>query len=120
LTRRSAGVNLRLTSAEGCCPHGDGKAIVVFRDQAGLIVTVDVTDHFKMRAAQRRFTSVEALNVLRHGRIRDQAEYQPFFGNWKYVLCGKHDRGTLHIVAALAFRGAMIYQPVVLITGYIR
>jgi hypothetical protein len=89
--------------------------------QAGSSGRVEVTSHFKMRASQRRFTTVDALNVLRAGRLEGTPEYCPEFENWKYTVSGKHDRGCLYIVAALDLGKDRDHSPLaVLVTGYIR
>jgi hypothetical protein len=80
-----------------------------------------VTPHFKMRAAQRGFTTPDALNVLRRGSLVGLPGFCPEFCNWKHVVKGVHDLGALFVVAGVS--GGDERQTwsnsVVLITGYL-
>src|SRR5579863_8469072 len=63
---------------------------------------VTVTSHFKMRAAQRGFTTPEALTVLKRGRIIRSPEFCAEFCNWKFSVEGDHDDGNLIVIAAIS------------------
>src|ERR1035437_1231897 len=89
---------------------------------AGCGGCVDMTSHFKMRAAQRGFTTPDVMNVLRRGEIIGEPEYCPEFCNWKLSVRGEHDDGCL-ILAVAVSAGDQCQtwsQSVMLITGYIR
>jgi hypothetical protein len=83
---------------------------------------VDVTSHFKMRAAQRGFTTPETLRILKYGAIIGEPEFCAEFCNWKFSVEGEHDSGRLVIVAAVSAgdRGQSWSRNVMLITGYVR
>jgi hypothetical protein len=61
--------------------------------------------------------------VLRSGAILGSPEFCPEFCNWRFLVSGEHDRGTLYVVAAVSAgdkRQICVPHSVVLITGYIR
>ena len=89
--------------------------------QAGSSGRITITSHLKMRGSQRRFTTVEALNVVRTGKLEDRPEYCCNYGNWKYRMYGKHDYGYLWIVVALGFDDEDCKRSrIILVTGYVR
>lgn len=49
---------------------------------AGVLGVLELSSHFKMRTAQRKFTTVEALQILRRGEISGVPEFIPDFCNW--------------------------------------
>jgi hypothetical protein len=81
-----------------------------------------MTSHFKMRASQRGFTSPEALQVLRHGKVQGSPEFCAEFCNWKFMMAGKHDYGRLFVVAGVSAgdQRQIWSSGVVLITGFLR
>jgi|GEM_PF-7029639 len=83
---------------------------------------VDVTSHFTARAAERGFTTVEALNVLKGGVLKCPPLFCAEFCNWKFLVSGEHDEGRLVVAAAVCAgeEGQLWSSSVPLITGYIR
>lgn len=84
---------------------------------------LEITQHFRIRSAERGFSTVEAQNVLRHGMISGAPEFCPDFCNWRFLVSGEHDNGTLYIVAGVSGgdrRQVCVPHSVALITGYIR
>jgi hypothetical protein len=90
--------------------------------RAGSGGCVDSTSHFRMRAAQRGFTTPEALGVLKRGSIIGRPEFCPDFCNWKFCVEGEHDNGTLVVVACVfaGDQGQVWSGSVMLVTGYVR
>lgn len=105
-------------------PLGQGQIeqLVDLLRKAGTGGCVDVTSHFKMRAAQRGFTTPEALTVLKHGKVLSPPEFCGEFCNWKFSVEGDHDNGSLVIVAAVSAgdAGHTWSRSVMLVTGFIR
>lgn len=90
--------------------------------KAGSGGPVESTSHFKMRAAQRKFTTPEVLGVLKRGVVVGKPEFCPDFCNWKFSVEGEHDNGILVIVASVSAgdKGQVWSGSVLLITGYVR
>lgn len=108
ISSRPVGVRLvQPSDLERCLRHVGRKGIL------------EVTFHFKMRSQQRGFTTVEALNVLRQGVVAGGPDFCPDFCNWRYVIEGEHDQGTLSVVAAVSAGDPKRSASVVLITGFI-
>jgi hypothetical protein len=101
---------------------GERASLVQVLRNSGRGGCVEVTAHFRMRAAQRGFSTPEALNVLKRGNIAGEPEFCPDFCNWKCSADAEHDDGRLVIVAAVcAGQEGQIWSPnVMLITGFIR
>lgn len=87
---------------------------------AGIRGVIETTGHFVMRSTSRHFTVIEALHILRSGVIKSGPDFIADFCNWRYVVLGPHDRGDLHIVAAVSAGEPVDYPRVVLVTGFIR
>ena len=89
---------------------------------AGCGGSVEVTSHFKMRAAQRGFSTPDALNALRNGKIVTGPEFCAEFCNWKFSVSMEHDDGDLVIVATVCAgeKGQICSKNVMLVTGFIK
>lgn len=81
--------------------------------------TERISQHFKERAMERGFSTIDAENVIRDGRPKGGPEYCPDFGNYKYHFIGKVDDQTLEVVVALDPSRDFEKSPaVILLTGY--
>ena len=98
-----------------------GGLLYILRN-AGRGGCVDVTSHFKMRAAQRGFSTPEALSVLRHGTVISGPDFCAEFCNWKFSVELEQDDEDLVIVAGVcAGDAAQVWSKnVMLITGFFR
>jgi hypothetical protein len=81
--------------------QGEKKELVDVLRSAGRGGCVEVTSHFKMRAAQRGFSTPEAMNAIRRGRIVSGPEFCAEFCNWKFSVDLEHDDGDLVIIATV-------------------
>jgi hypothetical protein len=102
--------------------QGDKEGLASVLRDAGRGGCVEVTSHFKMRGAQRGFSTPEALSVLRRGRIVSGPEFCAEFCNWKFLVELEHDNGDLVIVAGVCAgeKGQIWSRNVLLITGFVR
>ena len=102
--------------------QGDRDALIDVLRKAGSGGCVEGTSHFRMRAAQRGFTTPDALNVLKRGSIVSGPEFCAEFCNWKFSVEFEHDNGELTIVAAVCASdvGRIWSDHVMLITGFVR
>ena len=102
--------------------QGEREGILNVLRNAGCGGDVEVTSHFKMRGAQRGFSTPEALNVLKRGRIASGPEFCAEFCNWKFSVELEHDDGDLVIVAGVCAgdKGQIWSGNVMMITGFIR
>jgi hypothetical protein len=98
------------------------KALEGILRNAGSGGCVELASHFKMRAAQRGFTTPQALGVLKRGVIVGSPEFCPDFCNWKFTVEGEHDNGILCVVASVSAgdQGQVWSGSVMLVTGYVR
>lgn len=60
-----------------------------------------LSPHFKQRAAKRRFSILDAEEVIRYGKPVGSAVYCPKYQNYKYRFSGSVDGLRLRIVFAI-------------------
>jgi hypothetical protein len=78
---------------------------------------VQMTEHFKQRSAERKFTNVEAEKIVRDGELIGVPEYCPKFKNWRCCLVGISCSRVLEIRVGLSFELDLHAPVLVLITG---
>jgi hypothetical protein len=79
---------------------------------------IHITAHFKARAQERGFDVLDAENIVRDGKMRDDGEYCPDYKNWKYRFRGKVEGRTLEIVVSLDPNNDYGSPLVIVLTGY--
>lgn len=62
---------------------------------------VDTTDHFRLRASERHFTTVDVENVVRTGQLIGKPHFSPAYRNWCVRIVGKIEGRTLEVRLAL-------------------
>jgi hypothetical protein len=75
------------------------------------------TDHFKKRARERDFTTVDAEHVIRSGQLMDEPDPCPGHDTWTFKLLGKCETRLLEIRVALSFKEDLDSPRMFLITG---
>ena len=82
--------------------------------------SIHITAHFKQRALERSFTTIDTENVIRYGKMRGDGEYCPEFTNWKYRFYRKVEDKELEVVVSLDPTKDYARPLVILLTGYWR
>lgn len=78
---------------------------------------VQITEHFRQRAQDRKFTLLEAERVLRRGTIVGYPRYCPQFENWCFAVSGVVESRTLEIRVGVDFNLDLDFPVMALITG---
>ena len=82
---------------------------------------MQITDHFRQQAAQRRFDLLDAENAIRTGELRRDPEFCPTNRNWKYRIIADVEDRRFEIVVALDPAEDYGKSPlIILVTGYWR
>ncbi len=83
---------------------------------------LDITEHFRQQAIQRRFDLMDAENVISGGQLRGRPEFCPDHRNWKFRIISAIEEGRqLEIVLALDPAEDYDKSPlIILVTGYWR
>jgi hypothetical protein len=96
-------------------PLGPTEAYEVIQALLNEHDTIGRTSHAQDMMKLRGFTMDDVRNVLRHGTVSSDAEWDDRFGNWKYVVRGRDCEGdTLSVVIAIQPAHARL----TLITGF--
>ena len=98
------------------CPVSMANAEVLIA-RALEIGRVQITEHFRQRARERKFTLLEAERVLRKGRIVGSPRYCSRFENWCFAVSGAVESRTLEIRVGIDFNLDLEAPVMVLITG---
>lgn len=79
-------------------------------DNARMLITraleegrIHVTEHFRQRSRERRFTSVDAERVLKTGYIVGVPNYCPVYENWCFSVIGISGARTLEVRVGMDF-----------------
>jgi hypothetical protein len=82
--------------------------------------SIHITAHFKARGIEKGFNTIDAGNVIRYGKMRNDGEYCPEYKNWKYRFYGKVEEETLEVVVSLDPTEDYDRPLIIAITGYWR
>jgi hypothetical protein len=107
---------LRLVGSNRTFPLtlGNAQIILVRALEMG---SVHITDHFKQRAKERRFTTIDAERIIKTGKIVCEPEYSLKHDNWFFRIRGRCEKRTLEMRIALDCRQDYETPLVILITG---
>jgi hypothetical protein len=78
---------------------------------------VHITDHFKQRCKDRKFTTIDAERIIKTGKIVWEPEYSLRFDNWCFRVRGKCEKRSLEMRIALDCKQDYECPLVVFITG---
>jgi len=81
---------------------------------------VHVTEHFKQRCIDRKFTTIDAERIAKTGKIRSEPEYSQKFSNWCFCISGRSEGRVLEMRIALDCKQDLDFPLVVFITGVVR
>jgi hypothetical protein len=76
-----------------------------------------ITEHFKQRSCDRKFTTLDAERILKKGRMSRPPSYCPDFKNWCFSVIGESEGRTLEIRVVLDFSLDLEFPVMALITG---
>lgn len=79
--------------------------------------SVHITDHFKQRCKDRRFTTIDAERVIKTGKIVCPPEYSLRHDNWCFCISRKCETRTLEMRIALDCKQDFDDPLVIFITG---
>jgi hypothetical protein len=78
---------------------------------------IHITEHFRQRSRERKFTLVDAEKIIRDGALVGGPVYCPRFRNWRFRLTGLCCSQALEIRVGLTFELDLESPVMVLITG---
>lgn len=78
---------------------------------------IHVTEHFKQRARERSFTTVDAERIIRHGTVDGEPIECPKFKNWRFKLTGISCGQVLEIYVGLSMELDLEFPVLAFITG---
>lgn len=93
----------------------DNARVLLLR--AVMVGNTIITKHFKLRAEERGFTTVDVERVLRSGRFCADPQYSEDFKDWVFRITGKCDTRNLDIRVGLDWSEDLELPTVIYITG---
>jgi len=79
--------------------------------------SVHLTDHFKQRCKDRRFTTIDAERIIKTGKIVCEPEYSLKHDNWCFRIRGRCETRALEMRVALDCKQDYENPLLVFITG---
>jgi hypothetical protein len=102
----------------------DQPALPVSIDNARILIAralevgrIQITEHFRQRARERKFTSMDAERVLKTGNIVGSPRYCPVYENWCFSVIGISGSRTLEVRVGIDFNLDLEFPVMALITG---